>query len=81
VCRLLLFTEFIKPQFDNWNLTYGLQLFSDYVLPIFGVANAPDEVFAGAIHLVKLYNYALPKDDAFILHQASFCRQRWKRWF
>ena len=52
-------------------MTYGLQLFSDYVLPTFDVANAPDEVFAGAIHLVKLYDYALPEDDAFILHQAG----------
>lgn len=64
-------THFLTPHIDNWNATYGLQLFSDNVLPTYDIANAPDEVFAGAIHIVKLFDYALNHDDISILFQAG----------
>ena len=64
-------THFLTPHIDNWNSTYGLQLFSDNVLPTYDVANAPDEVFGGAIHSLKFYDYALKGDDVSILFQAG----------
>ena len=64
-------TTFVDQHLDNWNSTYGLQLFSDFVSPIIEVPNAPDQVFAGAIHSVKLYDFAVKDDDATILFRAG----------
>ena len=64
-------TTFMDQHLDNWNSTYGLQLFSDFVSPIIEVPNAPDQVFAGAIHSVKLYDFAIKDDDVTILFRAG----------
>lgn len=64
-------TSFVDEHLDNWNSTYGLQLFSDYVSPIIEVPNAPDRVFAGAIHNVKIYDFAVKDADATILFRAG----------
>lgn len=63
--------EFLDPHLGNWNSTYGLQLFSDYVPEKVDIPNAPDKVFDGTLHLIKMYAFGLKAEDASILFQAG----------
>ena len=63
--------SFVNQHLDNWNSTYGVMLFSDLVPPIVTLSNAPDRIFAGAIHTIKMYDFAVQDEDASILFQAG----------
>jgi hypothetical protein len=57
----------------NWNGTYGLQLLSDHVPPVFDTANSKlRRVFDGVLHVVQLYDKVLTEENVDVLYQRGF---------